>query len=73
MIGSTPARTARCRGGKTGKTHELTQAVQGKYHYVYVSYADPVLLISPGDIVGRSMSDLATLTALVSCRRVMVD
>ena len=34
--------------GKTGKTHELTQAVQGKYHYVYGPYADPVLHINPG-------------------------
>ena len=36
---------------KAGKTHELTAAKQGKYHYVYGPYADPVLTIDPGDIV----------------------
>jgi hypothetical protein len=43
--------------GKTGKTHELTQGLQGKYHYVYGPYADPVLHISPGDIVVAETQD----------------
>ncbi len=37
--------------GKAGKRHELTVEKQGKYHYVYGPYADPVLAIEPGDIV----------------------
>jgi amidase len=37
--------------GKAGKKHELTVEKQGKYHYVYGPYADPVLAIEPGDIV----------------------
>jgi len=35
---------------KPGKTHALTAEKQGKYHYVYGPYADPVLTIDPGDI-----------------------
>ncbi len=38
-------------GGKTGKTHELTVEKQGKYHYVYGAFVDPVLTIDPGDVV----------------------
>ena len=30
--------------GKPGATHELTEAKQGKYHYVYGPYAEPVLI-----------------------------
>lgn len=37
--------------GKAGVTHELTEARQGVYHYVYGPYAEPVLRIRPGDIV----------------------
>jgi amidase len=37
--------------GNPGKTHQLNQATQGKYHYVYGPYAEPVLRIKPGDIV----------------------
>ena len=36
---------------KPGKTHELTVEKQGKYHYVYGPYADPVLTVDPGDVV----------------------
>lgn len=36
---------------KPGKTHELSEAVQGKFHYVYGPYSDPVLRINPGDFV----------------------
>src|SRR5262249_29869799 len=37
--------------GKAGATHQLNEAVQGRYHYVYGPYADPVLRIKPGDVV----------------------
>jgi acetamidase/formamidase len=37
--------------GSEGRTHLLTEAVQGKYHYVYGPYAEPVLQIDPGDVV----------------------
>lgn len=42
---------------KTGKTHELTVEKQGKYHYVYGPYADPVLTIDPGDVVVAETQD----------------
>lgn len=44
-------------GGKTGATHSLTEAVQGKYHYVYGGYAEPVLRIKPGDLVVADTQD----------------
>ena len=43
--------------GKAGATHELTEARQGKYHYVYGPYAEPVLRIKPGDIVVAETQD----------------
>jgi hypothetical protein len=43
--------------GKPGKTHELTVAKQGKYHYVYGPYAEPVLQIKPGDLVVAETQD----------------
>ena len=43
--------------GKAGTAHELTEAKQGKYHYVYGPYADPVLRIKPGDIVVAETKD----------------
>ena len=43
--------------GKAGKRHELTVEKQGKYHYVYGPYADPVLKIEPGDIVVAETHD----------------
>ena len=43
--------------GKAGATHELTEAKQGKYHYVYGPYAEPVLRIKPGDIVVAETQD----------------
>jgi hypothetical protein len=36
---------------KVGKTHELTAEKQGKYHYGYGPYSEPVLTIDPGDVV----------------------
>jgi acetamidase/formamidase len=43
--------------GKLGKTHQLTEAVQGPCHYVYGPYADPVMRINPGDIVIAETQD----------------
>src|SRR5438552_1826865 len=43
--------------GMSGTTHELTVEKQGKYHYVYGPYADPVLSIKPGDIVVAETQD----------------
>jgi acetamidase/formamidase len=43
--------------GKPGELHRLTEAVQGKYHYVYGPYAEPVLRIRPGDLVEAETQD----------------
>jgi amidase len=37
--------------GRTGKTHHLTEKLQGQYHYVYGPYAKPVMTIAPGDVI----------------------
>ena len=44
-------------GGKAGATHELSEARQGRYHYVYGPYAEAVLTIRPGDIVVAETHD----------------
>jgi acetamidase/formamidase len=43
--------------GKPGTSHHLTEAKQGRYHYVYGPYAEPVLRIRPGDIVIAETQD----------------
>jgi acetamidase/formamidase len=43
--------------GKPGANHQLTEAKQGKYHYVYGPYAEPVLKIKPGDVVVAETKD----------------
>src|SRR3954452_16763073 len=43
--------------GRRGATHELTEARQGPYHYVYGPYATPVLRIRPGDVVAAETHD----------------
>lgn len=43
--------------GVPGKTHHLTEEVQGTYHYVYGPFAKPVLHIKPGDIVVAETHD----------------
>jgi acetamidase/formamidase len=43
--------------GKAGVRHALTEAVQGRYHYVYGPYAEPVLAIRPGDVVVAETRD----------------
>lgn len=37
--------------GAVGTTHELTEAVQGAYHYTIGPYTTPVLSVKPGDRV----------------------
>ncbi|MFN8830422.1 MAG: acetamidase/formamidase family protein [Labrys sp. (in: a-proteobacteria)] len=44
-------------GGARGETHHLTEARQGRYHYVYGPYAEPVLHIKPGDVVVAETQD----------------
>lgn len=44
-------------GNKIGATHELTEARQGKYNYVYGPYAKPVMRIKPGDRVIAETQD----------------
>lgn len=43
--------------GKTGKTYAITEENQGKYHYVYGAYVDPVLKVDPGSIVSAETHD----------------
>jgi amidase len=38
-------------GGKPGARHSITIADQGRFHYVYGPYADPVLEVEPGAVV----------------------
>ncbi len=38
-------------GGRPGRRHEITEATQGKYHYVYGPFASPVLTVDPGDVI----------------------
>ena len=56
LEGSVMARRGVARG-KEGAVHRLTEAVQGKYHYVYGGYAEPVLRIKPGDVVVAETQD----------------
>jgi acetamidase/formamidase len=43
--------------GRAGTLHRLTVEAQGKYHYVYGPYAEPVLRIKPGDLVEAETLD----------------
>ena len=52
--------------GKTGRHHEITEAAQGKYTYVYGPYAPPVLTIDPGDTVTGSNPTATNGTATIS-------
>lgn len=56
LEGSYMARLGQAQG-RPGRTHHLTEAIQGKYHYVYGPYAKPVLVIEPGDIVVAETQD----------------
>ncbi len=44
-------------GGKPGAEHSLTEAEQGKYHYVYGPFAEPVLRVAPGDVISCETHD----------------
>ena len=43
--------------GKPGATHSITEASQGKYHYVYGAFVDPVLTVDPGAVVSAETHD----------------
>jgi amidase len=43
--------------GKPGKTYSITEQSQGKYHYVYGPYAEPVLRVDPGAVVSAETHD----------------
>jgi len=44
-------------GGEARSTHAMTEADQGKYHYVYGPYAEPVLRVDPGAVVSVETHD----------------
>jgi len=44
-------------GGKPGRRHAITEAAQGKYHYVYGPFASPVLTVEPGDVISCETHD----------------
>lgn len=39
--------------GRIGAKHQLTEAKQGSYQYVYGAYAAPVMTVAPGDLPAR--------------------
>ena len=43
--------------GKVNSVHRMTEADQGKYHYVYGPYVDPVLRVDPGAEVSVETHD----------------
>jgi amidase len=43
--------------GKPGREHAITEATQGKYHYVYGPYASPVLTVDPGAVIACETHD----------------
>lgn len=43
--------------GKASETYSLTEESQGKYHYVYGAYVDPVLTVDPGAVVSAETHD----------------
>ena len=43
--------------GETRSEHTLTEAEQGKYHYVYGPYATPTLTVKPGAVVSAETHD----------------
>lgn len=44
-------------GGKATSTHFVTEASQGKYHYVYGPYVPPVLSVDPGAVISFETHD----------------
>jgi len=43
--------------GQAGAKHRLNEEDQGKFHYVYGPYAEPVMRIAPGDVVAVETLD----------------
>jgi acetamidase/formamidase len=43
--------------GKAGASYAITEATQGKYHYVYGPYAEPVLSVEPGAVISAETHD----------------
>ena len=43
--------------GVAGRRHELSEAKQGVYHYVYGPYATPVLKVDPGAVISAETHD----------------
>ncbi len=43
--------------GKVNSVHNMTEADQGKYHYVYGPYVDPVLRVDPGSEISVETHD----------------
>lgn len=43
--------------GRAGERYGITEASQGKYHYVYGPYATPVLRVDPGAVVSAETHD----------------
>jgi acetamidase/formamidase len=43
--------------GEERTTHSITEATQGKYHYVYGPYVDPVLTVKPGAVISVETHD----------------
>ncbi len=43
--------------GRPGKSFAITEESQGKYHYVYGPYAEPILRVDPGAVVSAETHD----------------
>ncbi|GLU28314.1 acetamidase/formamidase family protein [Brucella sp. NBRC 12950] len=43
--------------GIAGKSHHISEEVQGKYQYVYGSYVEPVLHVEPGSVISAETHD----------------
>ena len=43
--------------GQARSSHSITEADQGKYHYVYGPYVEPVLTVDPGAVVSAETPD----------------
>ena len=51
----------------SGKTHNLTEKVQGNYHYTMGPYSKPVMHIKPGDTDDTKLFTLQTASCLGNC------
>jgi acetamidase/formamidase len=43
--------------GKPGQSYSITEESQGKYHYVYGPFVDPVLKVDPGAVISAETHD----------------